>query len=415
MSPQELSQLPPDIQQQIASLLRQRNTSANLAQMGMAPTPNEVINGRVIPQGGGQILAKVLSSYFGNKGMEKADEGIAGIKQKDAADYSSKAAALAANPSEAAIAQALASNDPRYAALAASLKKEKARPMVVGPGASVYDPDSKGSVFTNPAIEKPAPRAVLSDIGRLLEEQKAFPAGSREWNLIEERIKRLNSKSDGLQVSFGGLVPVIGPDGQPALAQPNNRGGAQIVPGIYPVPKEPTPKTVPASVAKLQDGLLEDIGLASGIAVDLTSLDKQISSGDLSFGPIDNLVSKVLNDTGNSTEASRNSQTAMATLEKMRNDSLRLNKGTQTEGDAVRAWTENFPSLGDTKAVSQRLQQIAAFNERALKEKKARLAKIRADYGQGEIDTKEFEVTTPVIGDAPKKRIKYDAQGNQLP
>jgi hypothetical protein len=123
MQQSDLANLPPDVQAQIASLLRQRGVSGQLMSSALAPTQNEVISGRVIPTGGGQILAKVLSAYFGNRGLEKADEGIAGIRQQDLERYSAEAGALTGNQSRAAIVQALASKDPRIAALAAGLQK----------------------------------------------------------------------------------------------------------------------------------------------------------------------------------------------------------------------------------------------------------------------------------------------------
>ena len=123
MQQSDLANLPPDVQAQIASLLRQRGVSGQLMSSAMAPTPNEVISGRVIPTGGGQILAKLLSAYFGNRGIEKADEGIAGIRQKDAEAYSVEAENLTGNQSREAVSRALASKDPRIAALAASLQK----------------------------------------------------------------------------------------------------------------------------------------------------------------------------------------------------------------------------------------------------------------------------------------------------
>jgi hypothetical protein len=123
MQQSDLANLPPDVQAQIASLLRQRGVSGQLMSSAMTPTPNEVISGRVIPTGGGQILAKLLSAYFGNRGMEKADEGIAGIRQKDLEQYTAKASGLTSNPTREALASALASGDPRYAALASSIQK----------------------------------------------------------------------------------------------------------------------------------------------------------------------------------------------------------------------------------------------------------------------------------------------------
>lgn len=76
-----------------------------------------------------------------------------------------------------------------------------------------------------------------------------FARGQGYTGSFEDWTKQ-KAAGNAVQVSFGtGLIPVIGPDGQPALAQASNRGGAQIVPGMKPMP--PGKGNVPAEIRRM--------------------------------------------------------------------------------------------------------------------------------------------------------------------
>jgi hypothetical protein len=412
--------IPPEYQSEIAKINRQRAMAQALLQNSFSPKETEVVSGRAVPQGGLQSIAKLLTGGISNYNLGELDTQASGLQGKIGQARQQQMQGILAKPPQEAINEAAMSEDPRVRELTSLLISRIPKPqgpMVVGPNASIYDPANPGEpIYTNKVDAKLTPKE-FSELGRLLQEQQNHTPGSREYKIYEERISKLNTPPVGIQVSYGGLVPgVDAATGKPAFGRPDNRGGVSLVPNLVPPPKDKPEKTPPAAIAKLQDELLGDVGIASGISADLKELDSQISSGKLSFGLVTNLVNKGLNATNNSTPASRNAQTAQASLEKLRNDSLRLNKGTQTEGDAVRAWTENFPSLNDTAGVSQRLKQIATLNERAVKEKKQRLNQVRKDYGQEPIDTKPFEVTTPATAPTSDKEVlRFDANGNQLP
>jgi len=67
-------------------------------------------------------------------------------------------------------------------------------------------------------------------------------------------------------------------------------------------------------------------------------------------------------------------------LEKLRNDTLRLNKGVQTEGDAVRAMNEVIASKNDPKLFSAAMQKLDAVNQRAQELQKLQVNTIRNNY-----------------------------------
>lgn len=161
-------------------------------------------------------------------------------------------------------------------------------------------------------------------------------------------------------------------------------------------------KPLPAGALKMQQEALDAIGVSSSINADLSKLEEQIKSGKLSFGPVSNLKNTGLNMAGMSTENSRNFATFRSNLERLRNESLRLNAGVQTDGDAQRAWNELFSSINDTDLVKQRLKEIQAINRRGVDLQKLKVDSIRSNYGKAPIETAGFESVPPALGDAAR-------------
>ena len=150
-------------------------------------------------------------------------------------------------------------------------------------------------------------------------------------------------------------------------------------------------KPLPPVAVKLQNEDLQAIGTFSGIDSDLAGLEKQIDSGKLGFGPINNLKNSALNLVGASTEESRNLATFKAKLENMRNAVLLLNKGVQTEGDAQRAMSEIMSNINDKGLVQQRLAEIRALNARAVQQKKTNIDVLRSNYGHPAFDFSKYD------------------------
>lgn len=144
---------------------------------------------------------------------------------------------------------------------------------------------------------------------------------------------------------------------------------------------------LPTSALKMQQEELDAIGTSGAINADLGALDKQIEAGKLQLGPVNNLMAKAKNMVGASDESSRNLASFQSTLEKLRNDSLRLNKGVQTEGDAQRAWNELIANINDPKLVRQRLGEIQKINDRAANLRRMNVETIRANFGVEPMDT----------------------------
>lgn len=150
-----------------------------------------------------------------------------------------------------------------------------------------------------------------------------------------------------------------------------------------------TVKGLPATLQKMEDGDIEAIGSTKTMNDSLDKIHSQISDGSLQLGVVENATSSVMNALGKSDESSANHASFEATLEKLRNESLRLNKGTQTNDDAVRAWNELITNIKDPKIVQQRIKEIAGYNNAASGIKAATINNRRRNQGLDELNVDE--------------------------
>lgn len=154
-------------------------------------------------------------------------------------------------------------------------------------------------------------------------------------------------------------------------------------------------KPMPATALRMQNEALDSIGASNALRSDLLAFKSEIDKGTLPLGPIQNKMYEAQNWAGSSSPESKKYASFKANLERLRNESLRLNKGVQTEGDAIRAWNEVLASINDPELVSDRLEEIANINQRGAQLKKLEVDNIRANYGNDPMDVSEFEKQTP--------------------
>lgn len=139
-------------------------------------------------------------------------------------------------------------------------------------------------------------------------------------------------------------------------------------------------KPVPAAIIKMEREDRDAINTVQGINENLTGFIQMIDSGKLKLGPVENKLAEGKNYFGQSDESSRNYASFRSGLEKLRNDSLRLNNGVQTDGDAQRAWNELIANINDPQVVRQRLSEIQMLNQRAAALKQQNLTGLYAQY-----------------------------------
>lgn len=156
-------------------------------------------------------------------------------------------------------------------------------------------------------------------------------------------------------------------------------------------------KPLPAAALKMQNEAVDAVGAMSSLNADLGTVKSNLESGALNLGMFSNLANKARNFGGLSTEESRNLATFQATLERLRNESLRLNKGVQTEGDAIRSWNEILANINDPELVKQRLDEVMRTNQRAVELRNLEVDNIRSNYGHDPLDLSGQQNVQPAL------------------
>ena len=132
----------------------------------------------------------------------------------------------------------------------------------------------------------------------------------------------------------------------------------------YAQPGHDKTSYLPAALQKREDEYLGYINDFSGIKADTEALVTMVSDKNFKLNAVSNWWNKTSSDLGFGGEEAANYNSFRSTLETMRNASLLLAKGVQTEGDAARAWEGLIGSIGSKEVVMRRLAEIAKMNER---------------------------------------------------
>ncbi len=148
-----------------------------------------------------------------------------------------------------------------------------------------------------------------------------------------------------------------------------------------PAAGAPKGSYLPQGLQKDENAQRDLINNAGAMNTNLDRNAQRLGRGELNLGPVRNVVNAGRNMVGLSSPESRNYASFRADMERIRNDSLRLNKGVQTEGDAQRAWNEMFANLSDEGVVTQRLAEIEAINNRAVDARLKVINQQRIDRG----------------------------------
>lgn len=190
-----------------------------------------------------------------------------------------------------------------------------------------------------------------------------------------------------------------GPNGKAPQGYRWTSSGLEFIPGGPADPqvknsaRDAAVKPIPPSALKAIGEDVDAVNSSSNINADLGRALEQIKAGKLDLGPISNKVGAALNWAGQSTESSRNLASFQATLERLRNESLRLSKGVQTEGDSQRAWNELVANINDPALVQQRLQEVMQINDRARAQRRMRIDQQRNNFGHEPMGDDQFTMT----------------------
>jgi hypothetical protein len=241
-------------------------------------------------------------------------------------------------------------------------------------GQPAAQPSATQKVAPPPAAGQPAPAAV-----------KPTPAtggalpGVRKLNSREE----FATLAPGEKGSFQGEV------------QYGTTGGPKVI-----VAKPEPPKPFPAKLQEAEDEDLAGIGTYSNTTADLRNLTRQIDKGEINLSLVGNAFTKVRSFVGLGGEEGAKLSDLEKTIYKIRDDTLRLNKGVQTEGDAKRELETLIGSMNDPVKVRAALIRIEKINARAVQLKSAILQNRRKAYGFEPMDLTPYYSGTPSVGGA---------------
>lgn len=256
----------------------------------------------------------------------------------------------------------------------ADLARKPKGPVSVGSGGTLVNPETGEVVYQ-------APEKGMTDYQR------------QSLDLRQQALARQGG-SNNFKVVGGRLIDIS--TGEPVDVTPAGAASG---------------KPLPVPLQKLEGEDVEAIQTANTIQADLGEVRRQIDSGELPLGPVANMMAGARNTAGLSSEASRKFATLKATLERLRNDSLRLNKGVQTDGDAQRAWNELAANINDPQLVSERLAEIQSINERGAALRAQAINMRRLNNGVPTIDDfSQFEVA-PAIGQGAGKPVDAKPAG----
>lgn len=141
---------------------------------------------------------------------------------------------------------------------------------------------------------------------------------------------------------------------------------------------KPIPVGALNEILKAQDAL----GSTQIISDIIQKHAARIQSGELIVGPVDTLGTKVRTGLGMANTQDVNLNEWEADKTKIVNESLRLNKGVQTEGDAQRA-VQELMGARDPGTAARALRRLAELNSRAVQLQKQKLNTIYSNYGRG--------------------------------
>ena len=153
---------------------------------------------------------------------------------------------------------------------------------------------------------------------------------------------------------------------------------------------------------------LLDVEDALGATEALNSIiqkhSQRLANGELDLGPMGSLLARGRTAAGMATDGDVAINEWNADLTRIVNESLRLNKGVQTEGDAQRAANE-LMSANDPRTAARALRRLAEFNTLAVQLQQRKAGLIRGNYGQGQPGIGDRAVAPPAAAPAARRRF----------
>lgn len=166
-------------------------------------------------------------------------------------------------------------------------------------------------------------------------------------------------------------------------------GNLEFIPGGPADPFLKNERTSPTAAKPIPVGALNQVlgaqdalGATRVISDIVSKHTSRIQDGSLVIGPVDTIGAKLRTTLGRSTPQDVNLNEWEADKTKIVNESLRLNKGVQTEGDAQRA-VQELMGASDQQTAIRALKRLTELNKRAVELQQEKLRTIYRNYNRG--------------------------------
>ena len=239
---------------------------------------------------------------------------------------------------------------------------------------------------------------------------KDFPDGTmRQYDPASGSWKTLARKPAGEGATMYEKKPTVDANGK--LVFLPTRAGLPVLDAATAKPVDyqgvvPT-KPIPPVIQKAEDLDYEKGQSAINLATDANKYLTLIKSGAIKFGPLDKLSTSIRGAFGSESPdvTARNDFESFKT--RLINESLRLNKGTQTEGDAVRSANE-LRASDSMEGASKAISTLLDLNVRAAKDAQNSIIRRRKNAKLGDpdvlLDIPQFE--PHVFSDSDYRSLK---------
>lgn len=140
-------------------------------------------------------------------------------------------------------------------------------------------------------------------------------------------------------------------------------------------------KPLPPAALKELLGVEDAMAAAQNVSSMIKKHSQRMADGSLVVGPVDSIGAQFRTRLGMSNANDVNLNEYRADLTKIVNESLLLNSGVQTEGDAQRAANE-LMDANDPATAARSLRRLQEYNTRAIELQKRKMDLVRRNYGQ---------------------------------
>jgi len=265
--------------------------------------------------------------------------------------------------------------------------------------------ERKTAVVNGQVVDTATGQVIFGQPTKQAPETKEFPDGTmRQFDPTSESWKVLARKPAEASKTMYASAPITDENGR--LVFLPNRPGLPVVDATTGAPIQDykakvAQKPLPPVIQKAEDQDFETGQAAINLAADTNKYINSIKSGAIQFGPLNKASTTIRGAFGSESPdvTARNDFESFKT--RLVNESLRLNKGTQTEGDAVRAANE-LRASDSAAGAGKAMQNLLDLNLRAAKDSDKSILRRRANakLGAPEVTLEIPKFEPHVFGDA---------------